>query len=86
MTKKIDKQLLRQQMISFLKSISSEEKVAIERKLEKNYLNLKNGKRLKELGLRFLKDLNGIHSVLSTELGKKVKSFVLQNVFQRKKR
>ena len=51
MTKKIDKQLLRQQMISFLKSISSEEKVAIERKLEKNLFESEEWKEAKRVGV-----------------------------------
>ncbi|MGY0401981.1 5-formyltetrahydrofolate cyclo-ligase [Carnobacterium jeotgali] len=51
MTEKITKPFLRQKMISFLKSISSEEKVAVEKKLEENLFKSEEWKTAKRVGV-----------------------------------
>lgn len=51
MTEKKEKQLLRQKMISFLKNISSEEKAAIEKKLEENLFKSEEWKAAKRVGV-----------------------------------
>lgn len=51
MTEKVDKQILRQKMIAFLKSISSEDKAAIEKKLEGNLFRSEEWKTAKRVGV-----------------------------------
>lgn len=51
MTEEMTKPFLRQKMISFLKNISSEEKVAIEKKLEENLFKSEEWKAAKRVGV-----------------------------------
>lgn len=51
MTEKVEKQVLRQKMIAFLKSISSEDKVAIEKNLEENLFRSEEWKAAKRVGV-----------------------------------
>lgn len=51
MTEKVDKQVLRQKIITFLKSIPSEDKVIIEKKLEDNLFKSNEWKAAKRVGV-----------------------------------